>query len=120
MLPPPPELSKAAKEWKDEELFWIVKHGIKYTGMPSWVAAERDDEVWSVVAFLKRLKASMQRATVICCLAACKARRKAVQSLQLPDPTATGLVPVRAATVPRGAPPGAVWCRSCTGSPSSS
>ncbi|MFZ0851303.1 MAG: c-type cytochrome [Hyphomicrobiaceae bacterium] len=55
MLPPPPELSKAAKEWKDGELFWIVKHGIKYTGMPSWVAAERDDEVWSVVAFLKRL-----------------------------------------------------------------
>jgi cytochrome c553 len=55
MLPPPPELSKAAKEWKDEELFWIVKHGIKYTGMPSWVALERDDEVWAVVAFLRRL-----------------------------------------------------------------
>jgi cytochrome c553 len=54
-LPPAPALSKAAKEWKDSELFWIVKHGIKYTGMPSWVAPERDDEVWAVVAFLKQL-----------------------------------------------------------------
>ena len=55
MLPVPPELSKAADEWKDKELFWIVKHGIKYTGMPSWAALERNDEVWAVVAFLKRL-----------------------------------------------------------------
>lgn len=55
MLPSPPELSKAANDWTPTELFWIVKHGIKYTGMPSWVALERDDEVWAVVAFLKKL-----------------------------------------------------------------
>ena len=41
--------------WKERELFWIVKHGFKYTGMPGWVAIERDDEIWAVVAFLKRL-----------------------------------------------------------------
>jgi cytochrome c553 len=51
----PPELSKAVKDWTSTELFWIVKNGIKYTGMPSWVALERDDEVWAVVAFLKKL-----------------------------------------------------------------
>ena len=55
MLPSPPELSKAAAHWSATELFWIVKHGIKYTGMPSWVALERDDEVWAVVAFLQKL-----------------------------------------------------------------
>jgi cytochrome c553 len=54
-LPPPPALAHAAGEWRPRELFWIVKHGIKYTGMPSWVVQERDDEVWAVVAFLKRL-----------------------------------------------------------------
>ena len=43
------------RPWKDQELFWIVRHGIKYTGMPGWVALERDDEVWAVVAFLKRI-----------------------------------------------------------------
>jgi cytochrome c553 len=55
MLPSPPALSKAARDWVSTELFWIVKNGIKYTGMPSWVALERDDEVWAVVAFLKKL-----------------------------------------------------------------
>lgn len=55
MLPPPPDLSEATKQWEDKELFWIVKHGIKYTGMPAWVSQQRDDEVWAVVAFLKRL-----------------------------------------------------------------
>ena len=43
------------RPWKESELFWIVKHGLKYTGMPGWIAPERDDEIWAVVAFLKRL-----------------------------------------------------------------
>jgi cytochrome c553 len=56
MLPPPPDLSGVSAEWKDRELFWVVKHGIKYTGMPSWVSLQRDDEVWTVVSFLRRLR----------------------------------------------------------------
>jgi cytochrome c553 len=54
MLPPPPDLAAEIPKWRDRELFWIVKNGIKYTGMPGWVAQRRDDEVWTVVAFLKR------------------------------------------------------------------
>ena len=55
MLPSPPDLATSMRPWKDEELFWIVQHGIKYTGMPGWVALERADEIWAVVAFLKRM-----------------------------------------------------------------
>jgi cytochrome c553 len=55
MLPPPPDLARAMRSWTDQELFWIVQHGIKYTGMPGWVALERADEIWAVVAFLRRL-----------------------------------------------------------------
>jgi cytochrome c553 len=55
MLPPPPDLATSMRPWRDRELFWIVKNGIKYTGMPAWVAQQRDDEVWAVVAFLRRL-----------------------------------------------------------------
>lgn len=55
MLPSPPDLTESMRRWKLRELFWIVKHGFKYTGMPSWVALEREDEIWAVVAFLKRL-----------------------------------------------------------------
>lgn len=55
MLPPPSELSEKVGEWTDQELFWIVRHGIKYTGMPAWPAQGRDDEVWALVAFLRHL-----------------------------------------------------------------
>lgn len=55
MLPAPPDLGEKVGEWSDGELFWIVKHGLKYTGMPGWPVTERDDEVWAVVAFLRRL-----------------------------------------------------------------
>lgn len=55
MLPSPPDLSVSMRPWKERELFWIVKHGFKYTGMPGWVALEREDEIWAVVAFLTRL-----------------------------------------------------------------
>jgi cytochrome c553 len=57
MLPPPPELSGKMAQWTDQELFWIVRHGIKYTGMPAWPVQGRDDEVWALVAFLRRLPA---------------------------------------------------------------
>jgi cytochrome c553 len=57
MLPPPPDLKTDMRDWRDRELFWIVKNGIKYTGMPAWAAQQRDDEVWALVAFLRRLPA---------------------------------------------------------------
>jgi cytochrome c553 len=55
MTPPPPELGGAASRYDPEALFYIVKHGIKFTGMPAWPTGQRDDEVWAMVAFLQRL-----------------------------------------------------------------
>jgi cytochrome c553 len=55
MTPHPPDLSKAVSNWEPEELFYIVKHGVKFTGMPAWPAQQRDDEVWAMVAFLLTL-----------------------------------------------------------------
>jgi cytochrome c553 len=55
MLPNPPDLSVAVPTWSTKQLFWIVKHGLKYTGMPAWPVPARDDEIWAVVAFLERL-----------------------------------------------------------------
>jgi cytochrome c553 len=56
MTPPPPELNgERLTRWTPAQLFSIVKHGIKFTGMPAWPAQQRDDEVWQVVAFLTRL-----------------------------------------------------------------
>jgi hypothetical protein len=37
-------------------LFWVIKNGINMTGMPSFaLAGAKDDEIWSMVAFLKQL-----------------------------------------------------------------
>lgn len=55
MTPHPPWLPPKISEWSHEELFYIVKHGVKFTGMPAWPAQQRDDEVWAVVAFLEKL-----------------------------------------------------------------
>jgi cytochrome c553/cytochrome c5 len=55
MTPHPPWLPRLIGERTREELFYIVKHGIKFTGMPAWPAQNRDDEVLSVVAFLLEL-----------------------------------------------------------------
>lgn len=55
MTPDPPYLPSRLSEYTDEELFFIVKHGLKFTGMPAWPALKRDEEIWSVIAFLKRL-----------------------------------------------------------------
>lgn len=55
MTPPPPELVRTIAEWEPAEIFYIVKHGVKFTGMPAWPAQQRDDEVWAIVAFLLTL-----------------------------------------------------------------
>ena len=56
MTPPPPELKgERLTRWTAPQLYSIVKHGIKFTGMPAWPVQERDDEVWATVAFLTRL-----------------------------------------------------------------
>ena len=55
MTPKPPPLPDVAKELSPDELFYVVKHGVKFTAMPAWPAQARDDEVWAVVAFMKKL-----------------------------------------------------------------
>ncbi len=53
LIPRPPSLTAAASNWSSAELFYIVKHGIKFTGMPAFPSQHRDDEVWDVVAYLQ-------------------------------------------------------------------
>jgi cytochrome c553 len=55
MLPQPPDLATKVGEWTNAELFRIVKHGVRFTGMPAWPTQQRDDEVWAMVAFLREL-----------------------------------------------------------------
>ncbi|MGA8291298.1 MAG: cytochrome c [Rhodoplanes sp.] len=54
--PDPPDLKEIAPEREPAQLFWVVKNGIKMTGMPSFGAIGADDtEIWSIVAFVRKL-----------------------------------------------------------------
>jgi cytochrome c553 len=57
MTPVPPGLYDAGRDFTPDELFWIIRHGIKMTAMPAWPARHRADEIWAMVAFLRHLPA---------------------------------------------------------------
>jgi mono/diheme cytochrome c family protein len=55
MQPVPGPLVDATSKWQPNELYWIVRHGIKMSGMPAWEYRISDDEIWQTVAFLQQM-----------------------------------------------------------------
>jgi mono/diheme cytochrome c family protein len=55
LTPLPAPLAQTGREWTAAEIFWVVKYGLKMTGMPAWKFRMSDGEIWSVVALLQRL-----------------------------------------------------------------
>lgn len=55
MTPGPPYLLDAARQWTPNQLYWIVRHGVRMTGMPAWDQTLSQADVWSLVAFLEAL-----------------------------------------------------------------
>jgi mono/diheme cytochrome c family protein len=55
MQPVPGPLVDAARRFKPNELYWIVRYGIKMSGMPAWGFHLQEEEMWAAVAFLERL-----------------------------------------------------------------
>ncbi len=56
MSPPVPVLtSKEVQGYSDGQLKWIVENGISPSGMPAWKGILSDDEMWTVVLYLRRL-----------------------------------------------------------------
>ena len=54
MYPRPPNLGKVKRD-NPAETFWIIKHGVKMSGMPAWGATHDDGRMWAMVAFLQQL-----------------------------------------------------------------
>lgn len=59
MRPRPPHLAEAAAHWELEEVFWLVRHGVKMTGMPAFGPTHEDRALWGIAAFAKELPAMM-------------------------------------------------------------
>ncbi len=54
MYPKPPDLTVSSGR-DPRETFWIIKHGIKMSGMPAWGMTHDDESIWGLVAFVRQL-----------------------------------------------------------------
>ncbi|SCC94610.1 Cytochrome c family protein (fragment) [Thiomonas sp. X19] len=54
--PRPPKFShRSDLQLNPQELFWVIKNGIRMTGMPAWSPSMSDDQLWALVAFMNNL-----------------------------------------------------------------
>lgn len=54
LYPAPPALA-TAKTGNPAHHFWVIKHGIKASGMPAWGKSMDDPYIWGMVAFIQQL-----------------------------------------------------------------
>jgi mono/diheme cytochrome c family protein len=50
--------SPVVQRYSDRELFWIVKNGIRLSGMPAFGRVESDEHIWSLVHYLRTMQGS--------------------------------------------------------------
>jgi mono/diheme cytochrome c family protein len=55
LRPDPADLKEVSGERQPAELFWVIRNGIKMTGMPGFsTSGVKDEEIWKIVAFVKK------------------------------------------------------------------
>ena len=54
--PPAPELSGVVDQYGDGQLFWLIQHGIRLTGMPAFGPTHTDDQIWELVAASRQVQ----------------------------------------------------------------
>ena len=53
--PPVPQFAVHAPGRSEAEIYYIVKHGVRNTGMAAWGNTIDDEQIWKISAFLNRL-----------------------------------------------------------------
>lgn len=53
--PPAPELAAMESDHSPQEVYWIIKNGIKMTGMPAFGPTHDDEKLWDLTALVLRL-----------------------------------------------------------------
>ena len=58
LYPPAPDLADALRvmRWSNAEVYWIIKNGLKDTGMSAFGSSADDDELWALTAFVRQLQ----------------------------------------------------------------
>lgn len=53
LYPAPPDLTRETVD--AAQAFWVIKHGIKASGMPAWGHSMADEYIWNMAAFIQQL-----------------------------------------------------------------
>ena len=48
--------SEQVQRYSDQELFWIIQNGIRFTGMPAFGKVESGDHIWNLVDYVRTLR----------------------------------------------------------------
>ncbi len=57
LYPPVPQLPTAGTDYTEAQIFWVAKHGIRMSGMFVNGKWDSDQKLWTVAAYIKRIKA---------------------------------------------------------------
>ncbi|MBZ5612872.1 MAG: cytochrome c [Acidobacteriia bacterium] len=47
--------SSDAQSYSDQEVFWIIKNGIRFSGMPAFGRVEPDEHIWDLAFYVRTL-----------------------------------------------------------------
>jgi len=47
--------SRESQSYSDQEIFWIIRNGIRLSGMPAFGKVEPDDHIWDLVSYVRAL-----------------------------------------------------------------
>jgi len=53
--PPVPQLPHTGSQYSEAEIAWIIKHGIRMTGMSAYGPFYNDNQLWALAAFVRRI-----------------------------------------------------------------
>jgi cytochrome c oxidase subunit 1 len=56
LFSPPPVFAHASSQYSEPERFWIIKHGIRRSGMSAWGTTYTDKQIWTLAAFVGRIQ----------------------------------------------------------------
>jgi len=54
--------SEQVQSYSDQELYWIIQNGIRFTGMPAFGDVETPDHVWDLVNYVRTLPGESTKA----------------------------------------------------------
>jgi mono/diheme cytochrome c family protein len=56
MYPPAADMhSPHVQHWNEAELYWIIRNGVRLTGMPSWQSSISENDTWKLARFIHNL-----------------------------------------------------------------